>query len=515
MAPTATTLKKGLKLADLTDWLERLTQDGPALVIDSGAYGIQVVGSQAQDIFDSLEDLASLAPSTVVHPEDLGVAETLSAEWAAIRKAAEAWSAIDDLQELVSAVLGTNERGAAVGDGANALAQKVPAAIPLSESSDVRRMLNSARDFIHAWVGVGGNLPSGWFIGFGSIDGGDSDAKGQALQALNELQQLKLKIKLNTVSTRRKSSTVVVDGAAITAGGPADPLERQVARALSGALNRSAPTTPDSLVRALRETYPLARGGALTYRPGVERPSGAGGSADAFSGAYPPRQAILVRQAAVIATDALSVLAIARPTSVTADLEKFEDARRAIEAEIKALLEEFKHKGGPREPIALGYFEALRGDRDANDETYLPDRGHIGELIRAANRKRRPDTLAEERFEATATVVARYSGALRTAYEQYRQTARRSLGEITSDALQVLPIVGETNRAWQQAMNKAGVTASERELVLIAESSGSLDRILEDTHVIAEIDDLMVQLEQLSDLQAEVNELSLAGTGSV
>jgi hypothetical protein len=512
---TTTPVGAGLTLADVTDWLDRLTRDGPGYVIDSGAYGIQVVGSQGQDLYETLEDLAGIQPAAE-ETVDLGVAETFSADWDPIRKTIEWWAGLDDLKILIPAILngadGIRELSPRRADlSAEALTGMVPPAIPLAESRSARRNLRNVRDFIHSFVDDGGgSAPAIHILSF-VIGGSD----GKALAALNEIQQLKLKIRNNTVYPRRKGKAYVVGGTTISSGGPSDPLERQVARALSGALNRSAPTTADGLVRALRETYPIARGGAASaLRPGVERPSGTSASTDAFSGTYPPRQAVLVRQAAVIAADLLSIVATLQPTTVTADVERFQDARRAVEAEVKALLDEFKYRGGPREQLALGYFEALRGDRDPKDLTFLPTRGHIGELIGAASRVRRPETFAEERFEASVTVVARYSGALRTAYEQYRQTSRRSIGEITSDALELLPILGETNRAWQNAMDRAGVSASERQLIDVTEPSAAVDRLLEDDRVTAEIDDLLVQLEQLGELQAEVNQLSLSGTGS-
>ena len=466
-----------LTLGDVTEWLDRLARTGPGLVIDAGRYGIELVGSDAEDLARILESILNLewtAEETFV----LDDAGKKAQQWDAVKRMIGGWSGKKSAKALLEQVLADARL-------------PVPDGIPWRESLNARQRLNRVRDSLMAAVDL------------------DAGVKEQAGTAIQKILDVKFEIQRKTIYHRKKRTSVVLEGSPGTAGllVGGESLERQVERAMAGALNRTAPGGGAALIRALRETYPIASaaGGGAALRPGVERPGPASRSTDAFSGTYASPQAVLVRQTNVAGEDALRILAGLTPTSVTADLNKFEDARRAVGAEINGLMDEARYATGPRLQVAENFLLALVGDPEASGGITRPGltvlyTGHLGQLASAGKVTTKPDTFGEERFYAGLRTIAAHCQTIIHAFVKYFEDDETTLLELVARALQLLPILRESNDAWQASMSQAGVSDAERQIVSITEPSAAITRLINDEVVTAEIDDLVVQLNELAEL---------------
>ncbi len=254
----------------------------------------------------------------------------------------------------------------------------------------------------------------------------------------------------------------------------ASSLERQVQRAISqvlgrapgrggfmNALNGAFPTTMTS--EGQQVVFTPSRSMVSMYGPSV---SGEGtysangfgklsGSADGYAGTISVRQANLLRQASVIAGDAIRVLDGLNPFVPVAEADQVDALRALIRSEISSLIDEFGRVDEPRKDRVLAYFSALK-----LHVTGFGERAFLDDPTRAAS-------VEDEAQIAGFELLKTYRGNLRAAWETFFNIDRKSptsfsLSERIERAGILLPTVAQVNNDFEAAMDSVGFTESER-----------------------------------------------------
>src|SRR5260221_7666997 len=175
--------------------------------------------------------------------------------------------------------------------------------------------------------------------------------------------------------------TAFDNGAARSNGNSAaSSLERQVQRAINQVLGRAPGRGGSSFMNALNGAFPTtttSEGQQVAFTPARSMVSlyGAAGSGDGtysangfsklpgsdngYAGTISARQANLLRQASVIAGDAIRVLEGLTPFVPEAELDQVDALRSLIRSEINSLIDEFGRVDEPRKDRVLAYFSAL------------------------------------------------------------------------------------------------------------------------------------------------------------
>lgn len=293
-----------------------------------------------------------------------------------------------------------------------------------------------------------------------------------------------------------------MDGGPLSNGPGAGTLERQVDRAIAQVLGGAAMRGSGGFGRALQDVFPVVADGSVSATParglvsmyaGAGAPSGVaytaapragwgsmgsmGGGAVAAGGAITPEQAVLHRQANLIAADALPVLKALQPRSETVDADQVAKVRGMIEIEIHQLVEEFGRLDGPREQRVEFYLDALVGEQGTT--------GHVDEFIQlltAADVSQDYTSLDEQAEKASRELLRQYARNLRAIWESYLAAVTPPAGGQTApfservvEANQLLSAVAETNVNLLAAMDAIGFSAAERRITEIEVGVPALD----------------------------------------
>jgi hypothetical protein len=282
------------------------------------------------------------------------------------------------------------------------------------------------------------------------------------------------------------------DGGPLSNGPGGGTLERQVDRAIAQVLGGGAARGSGGFSRALQGVFPVAADGSVSATParglvsmyanGGGRSGAAyagapqagsgymgGGAAVAGGGAITPEQAVLHRQANLIAADALPVLKALQPRSEVVDADQVAKVRGMIELEIGQLLEEFGRLDGPREQRVELYLDALVGQQGTA--------GHVGDfigLLTAADVSQNYTSLDEQAERASRELLRQYAQNLRTIWDSYLAAVGvpaagppAPFSERVVEANQLLTAVAETNVNLLAAMDAIGFSAGERRITEI------------------------------------------------
>ena len=275
-------------------------------------------------------------------------------------------------------------------------------------------------------------------------------------------------------------------------------LERRVDRAIAQVLGGGAMRGPGGFTRALQEVFPVGPDGTVATTPArglvplyaAASPGGYPGGPVAMGGAYAagagaaaspvataveggaitPEQAVLYRQASLVAADVLPVLRALQPRSETVDPDQVEKVRGMVELEVRGLVEEFGRLDGPREQRVEFYLDALLGPGEAT--------GHVGDFVRllvAADVSKDYTSLDEQKEKANRELLRRQVRNLKAAWEDYKAAVPPpaagkpgTFSERVVEANQLLAAVAETNGNLLAAMDAIGFTVAERRISRIA-----------------------------------------------
>lgn len=255
----------------------------------------------------------------------------------------------------------------------------------------------------------------------------------------------------------------------------ADTMSKQVQSAINRVLGRGT-AGGSSFIAALNSAFPSTMTGdgpqvistpsrsmVTLYQPGdstngVNAPGSYGNgtvATNGYAGTISARQANLYRQATVIASDGLRVLASLNPFVPESELDQVEALRAMIRSEINSLVEEFGRVDEPRKERVLAYFSSLR--------LHLNDFGRRGFLDNSVQ----PTSVEDEAQIAGFELLKNYRSTLREAWENFYQFDTKSstsfsLSERVERASILLPIVSQVNSDFEAAMDSVGFAESER-----------------------------------------------------
>jgi hypothetical protein len=249
----------------------------------------------------------------------------------------------------------------------------------------------------------------------------------------------------------------------------ADQMKRQVERAINQVLGGATGRNADSFINALNATFPASstsegkqvvfspsRGMVSLYSPNAPASDGYSNGTNAASsvGQISARQAALYRQASIVASDALKVLAGINPFVPEAIGEQVEGLRSQIGSEIDVIYREFSRVEEPRPELVRAYF----------DELTL----HLDEFGRRAflNDPTIVATSEDEAQVAGFELLKNYARTMRKAWDAYykgdRQRAFLSLSERIDRAYILLPILAQANNDFEAAMDSVDFTEADR-----------------------------------------------------
>jgi hypothetical protein len=258
-----------------------------------------------------------------------------------------------------------------------------------------------------------------------------------------------------------------------SAGSTGSMLEKQVERAFTQVLGRSPGYSSDSFMNALTGTFPATTDGRqVSFTPtrsvislysanGSSYGSGSyglnaysNGSSSFVVGQLSTKQATLYRQASLVAGDALKVLAGLTSFLPEADVEEVEALRSLIQSEISTLIDEFGRVDEPRDTRVEDYLNALKVN--------------VTEFGRRAllDNPRKVTTVNDEAQVAGFFLLKEYAAILRTVWDNYNTSERPitsfSLSEQVERANVVLPIIGQSNVDFEDALDSVGFGESEQ-----------------------------------------------------
>jgi hypothetical protein len=256
----------------------------------------------------------------------------------------------------------------------------------------------------------------------------------------------------------------------------ANSMERQVQRAFNQVLGRATGGGASSFMSALNGAFPTTatsegqqvvftptRSMVSLYGPGnssdgaylMNSYRNVTSSADGFAGTISARQANLLRQASVIAGDAMRVLDGLNPFVPEAEADQVDALRALIRSELNSLIDEFGRVDEPRKDRVLAYFSALK-----LHVTGFGRRAFLDDPTRAT-------TVEDEAQIAGFELLKSYAGTLRAAWETFFNVDRKSstffsLSERVERANILLPAVAQVNTDFEAAMDSVGFAESER-----------------------------------------------------
>lgn len=241
----------------------------------------------------------------------------------------------------------------------------------------------------------------------------------------------------------------------------ANLLERQVERAISQVLGRTPGRGSQSFISALNEAFPVAANGQITFtssRSMVQLYSPeTDGSSTSTIGQISAKQAVLYRQASIVAGDALKVLAGLKSFVPEADIERVEALRTVISSNIKVLVDEFGRIDEPRPERVRSYFDAL-----ANHLAEFGERAYLNDPFLAATIDDEAQTSGFKLLQNYVLII------MRTAWDEYQKSEQSnsprsySLSERLERANVILPILAQANTDFENAMESVGFSESER-----------------------------------------------------
>lgn len=269
--------------------------------------------------------------------------------------------------------------------------------------------------------------------------------------------------------TATNETTTYENGAVSTsATGTSNLLTRQVDRAITQVLGRSPGQGSAGFMKALYGAFPTAANGQVTLSParsvvslyspyGAENQGYSGANGMGLSGQLSVEQANLYRQASVIATDALRVLAGIEPFDPTADVDAVEALRTLIQSQINTLVEEFGRIDEPRPDRVNVYFNTLLIHLNQ-----LGDRARLSSSITIF-----PVTAEDEAQVAALDLLKNYINTLKNIWVAFLGSAPSEVvsGNYSERLTRVnilLPVIASSNASFMAAMDSVGFTESER-----------------------------------------------------
>jgi hypothetical protein len=278
--------------------------------------------------------------------------------------------------------------------------------------------------------------------------------------------------------TATNETTTYENGAVSTsATGTSNLLTRQVDRAITQVLGRSPGQGSAEFMKALYGAFPTAANGQVMLSParsvvslyssyGAENQGYSGANGMGLSGQLSVEQANLYRQASVIATDALRVLAGIEPFDPTADVDAVEALRTLIQSQINTLVEEFGRIDEPRPDRVNVYFNTLLihlnqlGDRARLSSSSNGSSGSNGMTIF-------PVTAEDEAQVAALDLLRNYINTLKNIWVAFLDSAPSEFvsGNYSERLTRVnilLPVIASSNASFMAAMDSVGFTESER-----------------------------------------------------
>jgi hypothetical protein len=254
----------------------------------------------------------------------------------------------------------------------------------------------------------------------------------------------------------------------------ANMMSKRIQSVINQVLGRGT-TGGSSFIAALNSAFPStmtsdgpqvittpSRSMVTLYQPGdsangVHSPGSNGSgivAANGYPGTISARQAILYREASILANDGLRVLASLYPFVPEAELDQVESLRALINAEINSLVVEFGRVDEPRKERVLAYFSALR--------THLNDFGRRAFLDRSIQ----PTTVEDEAQLAGFELLKSYARTLREAWNTFSDfitsPSRFSLSRLVEYANILLPVVAQVNNDFEAAMDSVDFPETER-----------------------------------------------------
>jgi hypothetical protein len=258
-----------------------------------------------------------------------------------------------------------------------------------------------------------------------------------------------------------------------SAGNNASQMQQRVERTFAQVLGRSYGSSPVGFVNALNGAFPMTADGqkvvstqsrSMLSLYGASDASGgmtamngygiASPQTNSFMGQISARQAVLYRQASIVAADALQVLAGLTPFIPEADFEQVEALRVQINSEISALVDEFARVDEPRPERVRAYFDSLTL--------------HVIEFGRRAflDKLGLVATTQDEAQTANFELLKNYRDILRNIwdnfYDQDRSSSFFSLSERVDRASILLPIIARGNDDFEAAMDSVDFVESDR-----------------------------------------------------
>jgi hypothetical protein len=277
--------------------------------------------------------------------------------------------------------------------------------------------------------------------------------------------------------TATNEPTTYENGAVSTsATGTSNLLTRQVDRAITQVLGRSPGQGSAEFMKALYGAFPTAANGQVMLSParsvvslyspyGAENQGYSGANGMGLSGQLSVEQANLYRQASVIATDALRVLAGIEPFDPTADVDAVEALRTLIQSQINTLVEEFGRIDEPRPDRVNVYFNTLLIHLDQ-----LGDRARLSRSNGFSGSNGMtvfPVTAEDEAQVAALDLLKNYINTLKNIWIAFLgSTPSEDLSGNYSERLTrvniLLPVIASSNASFMAAMDSVGFTESER-----------------------------------------------------
>jgi hypothetical protein len=287
--------------------------------------------------------------------------------------------------------------------------------------------------------------------------------------------------------TATNETTTYENGVVSTsATGTSNLLTRQVDRAITQVLGRSPGQGSAGFMKALYGAFPTAANGQVMLTPArsmvsLYSPYGtekqiysdgggfggyAGSNSNGLGGQLSVEQANLYRQASVIATDALRVLAGIEPFDPTADVDAVEALRTLVQSQINTLVEEFGRIDEPRPDRVNVYFNTLlinvnqMGDRARLSSSRTGFSGSSGLIVF-------PVTAEDEAQIAALDLLKNYINTLKNIWIDFLGTSpSEALSNNYSERLTrvniLLPVIASSNTSFMAAMDSVGLTESER-----------------------------------------------------
>jgi len=280
----------------------------------------------------------------------------------------------------------------------------------------------------------------------------------------------------NTFSRYSQTQSTFVDEAGSGSSRPnttgsTNLLERQVNRAIAQVLGRAPGSSPDTFIKAINDVFPTMNNGKVSFSPSRSAVSlyGQNGYNSTMNGAMSAglvgqlsaEQATLYRQASIVATDALKVLAGLQPFVPEAEIDKVEALRALVASEINSLVEEFGRVDEPRSQRVDTYFNQLRG---ANGHLF-----QMGDRAFLDRRRVVPTTLDDEAQIAGYDLLVNYVRILQEIWNHYQgksQSAKSlkypEFSLRLSRASVLLPVIAQGNNNFMSALDSIGFTEEER-----------------------------------------------------